>query len=132
MEVILSINNREKVIHLPVLPSEFTIQSPEQNETYQTIGLGEVNLIGNKGLKSLSFSSFFPEKAIAYSKNTDIFGWDFVNEIETLRNRKLPFRFIITETPINMPVTIENFEYGLKAGSKDIQYSIELKEFRFM
>ncbi|MBN7773166.1 hypothetical protein [Clostridium aminobutyricum] len=132
MEIILSINNREKVIHLPVLPSEVMIQSPEQNETYQTIGLGEVNLIGNKGLKSLSFSSFFPEKAVSYSKSNEMFGWEYVNELENLRDRKLPFRLVITETPINMPVTIDTFEYGLRAGTNYIQYSLELKEFRFM
>lgn len=132
MEIILSINNREKVIYIPVLPSELMIQSPEQNETYQTIGLGEVNLIGNKGLKSLSFSSFFPEKSVSYAKHNEMFGWEYVNELENLRDRKLPFRLVITETPINMPVTIDTFEYGLKAGTKDIQYSLELKEFRFM
>lgn len=132
MDIVLSINNLEKVINFPVLPSEFTIQSPEQNETYQTIGIGEVNLIGDKGLKGISFSSFFPEKALTYSKNSEMFGWEFVNIIEELRDRKLPFRLVITETPINMPVTIDNFEYGLKAGRKDIQYSIEFKEFRFM
>jgi len=132
MDIFLSINNREKVIQLPVLPPEFTIQSPQQNETYQTIGAGEINLIGNKGLKSISFSSIFPAQKLAYSKNTSMFGWEFVKELEDMRDRKIPFRLIITDTPINMPVTIDTFEYGMKSETKDIQYSIELKEFRFL
>ena len=132
MDIYLSINNREKVIQIPVLPSEFTIQSPQQNETYQTIGIGEINLIGFKGLKSVSFSSMFPAKKVAYSKNSSIFGWEYVNLIEPLRERKIPFRLVITGTPINMAVTIENFEYGMKAGTKDIQYTIEFKEFRLV
>lgn len=128
MDIFLSINNREKVVQIPVLPSEITITSPQSNEKYTTT-VGELNLIGNMGLKSLSWNSFFPSKKTNYSKNNTMFGWDLVNEIENMRKRKLPFRLIITETPINMAVTIDSFEYGLKAGAKDIQYSISLSEF---
>lgn len=132
MDIFLSINNREKVIQLPVLPSEFKIQSPQQNESYQTIGVGEINLIGNKGLKSIGFSSTFPAKKLTYSRNNSMFGWEFAKEIESMRDRKIPFRLIITDTPINMPVTIDSFEYGMKSETKDIQYSIEFREFRFV
>ena len=132
MDIFLSINNREKVIQLPVLPAEFTVQSPQQNESYQTIEIGEINLIGNKGLKSIGFSSIFPAIRLAYSRNSSMLGWEFAKELESMRDRKIPFRLIITETPINMAVTIENFEYGMKSETKDIQYSIEFKEFRFI
>jgi len=131
MDIFLSINNREKVIQIPVLPAEFTLQSPQNNETYQTITLGELNLIGNKGLKSISFSSTFPAQKLSYSKNNSMFGWEFVKELETMRDRKIPFRLIFTNTPINVPVTIDSFEYGMKSETKDIQYSIEFREFRF-
>nr|WP_315020952.1 hypothetical protein [uncultured Aminipila sp.] len=132
MDIFLSINNREKVIQLPVLPEEITIKSPSQNETYQTIKTKEITLIGEIGLKTFGFSSVFPAKKQVYSKGTSMFGWDFVKEIETMRDRKIPFRLIVTDTPVNMAVTIESFEYGLKAGTKDINYSIEFKEFRFI
>lgn len=132
MDIILSINNREKVIQLPVLPEELTITSPSQNETYQTITAKEITLIENVGLKTIGFSSIFPANKVTYSKNSSMFGWEFIKEIESMRDRRLPFRLIVTETPINMPVTIESFEYGLKAGTKDIEYSIEFKEFRFI
>ena len=129
MNIYLSINNREKVLQLPVLPTEFTLQSPQQNETFQTIALGEINLIGNKGLKGVSFSSIFPAQKLAYSKNSLIKTQANI-ELENMRDKKIPFRLIITDTPINMPVTIDNFEYGMKSGTKDIQYTIEFKEFR--
>lgn len=132
MDIFLSINNREKVIQIPVLPEEFTIQSPSQNESYQTITAKEITLIGETALRTIGFSSIFPAKKLTYSKNSSMFGWDFIKEIEELRNRRLPFRLILTETPINMPVTIESFEYGQKAGTKDINYTIEFKEFRFI
>lgn len=132
MDILLSINNNEKVIRFPVLPEEFTVSSGEIHEAYNTIALGDVTLIGKKALKTIGFSEVFPQKKLIYSKNHEMFGWEFVNEIEAMRDRRLPFRLIITETPINMPVTVESFEYGLAAGNKDIKYSIEFKEFRFM
>ena len=131
MDIYMSINNREKVLRFPVLPSEFSVPSPFANESYVTVGSGELNLIGKRGLKSISWNCHFPTEKRPYSKPGDIWGWDIVSMIETLRDRKLPFRLIITDTPINMAVTIENFDPGMKAGTKDIQYSIEFKEFKF-
>lgn len=127
MDFYLSINNRERVIQLPVPPSEFTLSSPQSNETFSTVE-GDLKLIGNLGLKTISFSSLFPLQESRISRNNDMLGWDYINLIEELRERKLPFRFMISETPINIAVTIDEFEYGLGRGDF-IRYSITLSEF---
>ncbi len=131
MDFFISINNREKVVQIPVVPEEITISSPQNNESYETISLGELNLIGKMGLATLEFSSFFPAYPLSFSKSNAMFGWEYVEFFEEQRKRRLPFRIIITETPINMAVTIENFEYGMKQG-KHIYYTLSLKEFRFI
>lgn len=131
MDIFLSINNREKVITIPILPSEFTLYSPQNNERYQALA-GELNLIAKtKGLKAISFSSYFPSTISSFSKNNTMFGWDYVKELEKLRDRRLPFRLIITETIINIPVLIDNFEPGMKSNSRNVYYTIEMSEFRF-
>lgn len=117
MQIILSINNREKVITLPYLPAELTITRPQGTETFQTLS-GELNLIGATGLKSISFESYLDD-------------WVIIEQIEIMRKRKLPLRMIVTDTPINIPVIIENFDTTLKRGKKN-WYSITLKEFRFL
>lgn len=131
MDIYISINNREKVIQLPIIPEQITISSPQNNESYETISLGELNLIGKMGLATIEFSSFFPAAPLSFSHNDTMFGWDYVTLFEELRKRRLPFRIIITDTPINMAVTIENFDYGMQAG-KHIYYTMSLKEFRFI
>lgn len=128
MDIYLSINNREKVIKIPVLPSEINISSSQGNETFAAVS-GNLNIIGNLELKTLSWNSFFPCSKRKYSHDSSFFGWEYIKELEEMRKRKIPFRLIITDTPINMPVTIDSFEYGLKKGPQDIYYSIELKEF---
>lgn len=132
MDIYLSINNREQVIKLPVMPSEFNVMSPQNNEVYETISQGDLKLIGLRGLKSISISSFFPVKSYPFLRDRNLRGWDYVNRIESWYDRRLPIRLTITNTPINLAMAIENFEYGPKDGTGDIYYTLNLEEFRFV
>jgi len=132
MDIYLSINNREQVIKLPVVPSEFQIQSPQNNEKFNTITQGDIKLIGNRGLKSIVLQSFFPSKNYDFNRDNTYKAWEYVEIIESWKDRRIPIRLIITDTPINIPVTIENFDYGERDGSRDIYYTLELSEFKFV
>ncbi|MBB6217499.1 hypothetical protein HNQ80_003620 [Anaerosolibacter carboniphilus] len=132
MDIYLSINNREQVIKLPVLPSEFKIQSGMKNDTYDTISQGEIKLIGMETLKSISLQSFFPSKDYSFLKDREYKGWEYVNLIEGWKTKRIPIRLVITKTPINMACTIDSFEYGLQDGSGDIYYTLTLSEFKFI
>lgn len=131
MDIYLSVNNREQVIKLPVVPNEFEVSSPMGGERWQTMNQGELNLIGVKGLRGISFKSFFPRHDYRFLKDRVYQGWDYVRALEEWRDRRVPVRLIITDTPINLPVTIDSFEYGPKDGSRDIEYSLSMTEYRF-
>jgi hypothetical protein len=132
MDIFLSVNNREQVIQLPIVPKEFSIDSPQQNETYKTISQGDIKLIGNRGLKSLSFQSFFPAKDYPYARSKEYTEWEYVEIIESWADRRIPIRIILTDTPINLAMTIENFNYGVRDGSGDVYYTLSLSEFKFI
>lgn len=132
MDIFLSINNRKQVIQLPIIPKEFKIQNPMNNETFTTISQGDLKMIGKRGLKSLTIETFFPSKDYQFLKSRKYFGWEYVNIIESWIDKRIPIRLIITDTPINMAMTIESFEYGVQDGSGDIYYSLQLSEFRFI
>lgn len=132
MDIYISINNREQVIKLPVLPKEFKIQSGMKNESYETISIGEIKLIGMPTLKTISFSSFFPGQNYPFVRDQTYKAWEYVEMIETWKLRRVPIRLIITETPINMACTIESFEYGPQDGTGDIYYTLSLSEFKFI
>lgn len=132
MDIFLSINNREQVIQLPIVPSEFKIQSPVNNETYTTINQGDIKLFGERGLKSLTIDSFFPSKDYPFARDRSYKRWEYVEMFESWVDRKLTIRMIVTGTPINMLVTIDNFEYGYQDGSGDIYYSLSLSEFKLI
>lgn len=131
MDIYLSINNREQVIKLPVVPETFTINSPQNNEKYNTISQGDIKLIGKRGLKSLTIQSFFPSKDYPFAKDKTYIGWEYVEIIESWIDREVPIRLIITDTPINMVCSIENFDYGTDT-TGDVNYSLSLSEFKFI
>lgn len=132
MDIFLSINNREQVIQLPIVPSSFQISSTNNHEVYKTVNQGDLNLVGDKGLETVTLSSFFPKQHYSFSRNTDYVGWEYVSLIESWIDRKVPIRLLITNTPINMPVLINNFDYGVQDGTGDIYYSLTLTRFKFI
>ncbi|MBD8499968.1 LysM peptidoglycan-binding domain-containing protein [Paenibacillus arenosi] len=50
----------DKVLQIPVLPEKLEISSPGHNETVTVLGIGEINKLKRKGLREVSFESFFP------------------------------------------------------------------------
>lgn len=135
MDIFLSINNREQVIKLPVLPAQFKIQSGMKNETYDVISQGEIKLIGMPTLKSISLDSFFPNQDYSFLRDKDYKGWQYVETIEDWKSERVPIRLIISENSrdiINMPCTIETFEFGVQDGTGDIYYTLTLSEFKFI
>lgn len=132
MDVFLSINNREEVIQLPVVPSGFEVSSPMKNNTYETISQGDIKLIGLKGLKGMSISSFFPTKDYYFLRDRTYKGWEYVEMIERWKERRIPVRLIITETPINWAVSIENFKYSIDDGTGDIKFTLAFDFFPFI
>jgi hypothetical protein len=137
LQVFLSINNNEEIIQLPVPPPDYRVQSPWKNE--QIDGLQQtLNLIGNRGLKSIEIESFFPKEGHNYPflQSREMWGMAYVDTIERWRGRKLPLRLIISDSidkrkSVNMPVTIDNFEHGIRRDG-DIYFTLQMTEFVFV
>lgn len=136
MDIVFSANNNEEVKILPIIPEELEIDIPRKNDEFETVNNRILNLIGNRELKTLNISSFFPLKKYEFiKKGASKNGWDYVNFFNKWANEKMPIRIVITNndnvTMLNMACTVENFKYGIdKAG--DIKYSLDLKEYTFV
>lgn len=118
-------------LRLPVLPSTVEIQVGHNNQEVNINEIGDINLMGKTGLKTLTLSSFFPAQEYYFVEYT---GFpdprDFIQEIDGWRLSGEPTRLILTMTGINMLVTIESLTYGEQDGTGDIYYALELKEYR--
>lgn len=117
-------------VRIPVLPSEYTVTSEQSNTSVTVCNLGEVNLIGKRKLKQISFSSFFPyHYDESYCEGRPDKPKAMVKKIEAMQQAGKA-KLTITGTDINLYVTIENFEWGENDGTGDIAYTLTMKEYR--
>lgn len=132
MDIYFSVNNRAEVIRLPVVPSELSITSPFGNQKFNTANQGEFNLIGTRGIQSISWASFFPDKFYSFNRDRTYRGMQYIKKLENWRDRKIPIRLVITGMDVNIAVLVDNITYGPKDGTTDIYYEIQLSEFKFL
>ena len=133
MDFYLSYNNNEEQLRLPVIPGEFELSQRHNNTVININSLGEINLIGKKGLASISLSSFFPAQEYYFCKYTGFpKPYECIKMIQKWRDSGKPIRFIITGTPVNYAMTIENFIFSEQDGTRDVYFTIELREYVFI
>ena len=120
-----------KKVRIPVLPSEYTVSSGQNNTVVNVIGLGDVVLKGKRGLRSISFSSFFPMKYdSSFCEYTGLKSPKAYVELIEKMKRAGTVKLIITGTQINFRCTIESFEWGENDGTGNINYTLSFQEYR--
>lgn len=114
-----------------VLPPEYELTSESNNTQVVINSLGEINLLGKRKLKTVSFSSFFPKQYNSSYCDYKNFPApkESVKKIEKMKNKGV-LHLAMTNTPVNMDCTIESFVWGENDGSKDINFTLEFKEYR--
>ncbi|MDQ0154907.1 LysM peptidoglycan-binding domain-containing protein [Robertmurraya andreesenii] len=136
IEFWLSFNNGAERLRLPVNPESINVSSPFGHSDINIAQLGEYAIVGERGLKEYSFTSFFPRdyNPVYCEYNGFPAPWTFVETLERWRDTRRPMRLTITGTPINEAVTIREFTYtpDKAGGPGDIYYELRFKEFRFI
>lgn len=134
MDIGFFISYYDRVVQLPVNPEKVNVKYSGNNKTSEVIKLGQINLLKDRQLGTISFESFFPEEDWFSGVRTrgDFKKPEFYKEfIETIIKDKKPCRLIITGINISMKCSIESFEYYHQAGDhEDAYYTLEFKEYR--
>lgn len=133
MALRLFLEFNKQVVQLPVNPEELTISTEAGNTTKTIVNLGQVNLLGLPELREIEFESFFPHSqdgpyVLTKGKFKD--PQFYVDYFDAIMKSKKPARFIISDTKVNLLVSLEEFEYTREGGTNDIRYSLVLKEYR--
>ena len=128
----LSANDRKEVIQLPINPSEIAFTDPQNNQQVTLLDVGSVNLLGERGLISVTFESFFPaEKSPLYFRGgANRTPKEYKAMVKKWKDNKSVVRMIITALDINLAMSVDSFEYKQREGDDDIYYSIVLTEYK--
>jgi nucleoid-associated protein YgaU len=124
-------------IRLPILPESIQFSSPSNNEKIYLPKLGDITILQKTGAKTFTFSSFFPRiyntPLVEMRPQLVSKPWNYIDTIERWRDNGLPCRFIVTGTPINFAVSIEDFPHDEVGGAiGDLNYSLTLQEYTFI
>ena len=132
VDIFVSTHDRQEVFKIPVLPPQIVLNTSSGEVIYETIAQGEINLPGLEKLNSMSWESHFPIDERSYSKNSEMFGWDYYNKLKQWQRDRMPIRIVVTDTPINELFTISSLNPAIGTGSGDVYYAITLTGFKFL
>ena len=127
----LIVGGRE--INIPVLPAKLNVSSPGKNDRVTVLELGEVLLLRKKGLRVISWESFFPADSAPYTTGQVREPISIIQVIQKARDAQSPVRFLITGTDLdcNFKMGIDSFEYEERSGELgDLYYTIKLYEWK--
>ena len=132
MEIYLKKDDTD-VFRFPVIPSAFQINGKSILNNTNIHSKGTVTTFGGRELKEIELTSFFPNKNHNYSFVNFTDYLDSYESVKKIRNWQVDgekLRLIITDTNINMLVLIDDFSWGEQDGTRDVYYSLTLKEYR--
>lgn len=114
-----------------MLPSSYQVSSSQKNTTVDINAIGEVDLGGKEGLRTVSFSSFFPKRYDPdYCETSNLRSpSSYVQLVEKLK-RAGTIRLLMTGTPIRMRCRIVSFDWSEDDGTGNINYTISFQEHR--
>lgn len=132
-KIILQYGN--EVIIFPVNPESIKINGKSLNERKEVIGLGEINIIRDMGLKTIAFSSFFPFRTTQFPYVTSSLIMYrpiqyYVSLMNRIRDKKVPIRIIVPSMLINTLVSIELFDHWEEFGDEDRWFDIEVVQWK--
>ena len=122
----LSFNNHAEMFNLPINPAEFEFTEPHNNQRITLLNIGEVNLIGHRGLVSGSLSSFFPSTTSPLARYADREPMEYIRLLKKWKSKPQPIRVIISDCDFNLAMSIDDLTYGSHEGDKDVYYTLEL------
>ena len=130
MDIYIKWDDDKQSIQLPILPSSYEISGSQNNTSLYVHDFGEVELKGQRGLYSISIESFFPAQEYDFCACTPSDPSEYITSLKDLFENNDTIHLIITESEVNLFCTISQFSYGQSERNGDVQYKLELKEFR--
>ena len=116
---------------LPVTPKNFEVNTGIRIETVNIHALGDVAIGGYGMLGSLKIPCMFPAQAYPFAATAGIKPYEYVERLTKWINDRAILRFIVTETPVNIPVLLSDIAYGERDGTGDVYATISGREYRF-
>lgn len=131
IKMMLSYNNNEKVVQVPVIPNELPeIIQDIANEEIIT-NTNTLTLLGNGNPRNFTLELFLPTRDYEFCKGN---GREVLDLVKHVTANKIPARMIITdniEELLNIAFSVKSYTYHYDT-AKNIRATIECVEYEFI
>ena len=118
-------------IRFPVVPPSIGVNRSNNIDTESVIKLGEVPIFNGTSLKTIEFTSFFPNQEYNFCDYTGFMKpYEFSEKIQKWMYEGKPLRVIVTDSPTNMQCLIQQFDTVEQDGTRDLYFTLNLLEYR--
>ena len=131
MDIYLTNLKTKDRLRIPMLPEEISVKKANQFVSYSIMKIGEVRIPNGTSLDSFSWSGILPGKkrkdapyVRKWRKPNEIYKW--ITNLKAKNGKPVKARLLITGTPINCDVYLQDFSPVPTGGYGDIEYSITL------
>ena len=129
MEIYLGTDDDK--IRFPVVPPSIGVNRNNNIDTESVIKLGEVPIFNGTSLKTIEFTSFFPNQEYSFCDYTGFMKpYEFSEKIQKWMYEGKPLRIIVTDSPTNMQCLIQQFDTVEQDGTRDLYFTLNLLEYR--
>lgn len=115
---------------LPINPQQLELTEEQLNEKTNLLNIGEVNLLGRRGLIKGPISSFFPSALSPFYRYANREPQEYVQQLQKWKRSGKPIRLIVSDLDLNLMMSIDKLSIRQNEGDQDIYYTLELAEYR--
>lgn len=131
MQIIFRHVKSNSELIMPVTPPDFYVEDGKAVEGLDMTDIGQVNLPGLRQLFNERMEFLLPSSERNYTTG----GWTgepyaVVDQLVEWSNNGDVLRFIVTDTPVNLPVLLGPVRHGQKDGTGDVYVTLELRRYR--
>lgn len=131
IKMLLSYNNNEKIVQLPVVPDSLPSILQEIENSTLTTHTTTLTLLGSKKPRSFSLDLFLPTRNYEFCKGN---GLEVIEFLEYVSSAKIPARLVIVDNLteiLNIAIAINSYKYNYDT-VKNIRATIECSEYIFL
>jgi len=117
---------------MPVTPESFQVSHGINIETVNIHTLGDVAIAGYPTLATIKIDLLFPAQNYPFANFTklqDPYNC-YIDLFTKYIDNRANLRFVVSNTTVNIPVKLENMDYGEKDGTNDVYAGLAFHERR--
>lgn len=128
--IFVNLTTGQEVV-LPVTPQQFVIDRGVNVETVNLTGFGDVHLAGDRTLFTEPLEFMLPVQDYPFSDATAVLDpYYYINFFELTGDNKQVCRFIVSDSPTQCEVLLENLQYRQQEGVGDYYCTLTLRRHR--